>query len=87
MPHLIPKRVRLPFWHVVAIKQVPFEEILCHATEEGACWVVETQTILIDQDLTLPEKRYWMLTQLHHALLDVIHEDLDAGILQPPSAS
>lgn len=85
MTYLIPRSLTLPFGYRVTIKQVPFEEILHGGGEQGALWCVETRTLLIDQDLPLIEKRYWVMSQLHHIVLDANHEMLDAGLIAPTS--
>ncbi len=81
--HLIPRSITLPFKYRITVKQVPYEELLHRACEGSGDWDSESRTIYIEKDLTLPEKRYMLLSMLHHALLDASHWALDAGIAAP----
>ena len=81
--HPIPTKITLPFGYKVQVRQVPYAEILLLGSEGGGHWAVETRTLYLDQDLPLKERRYWLMSQLHHIVLDANHELLDNGTIKP----
>lgn len=83
MTHTIPRSITLPFGYKVKIVQVPYEDLLHLGTEDNACWMVESQILYLDKDLPLPQKRYWIMSQMHHIVLDANHAMLDDGFMSP----
>lgn len=73
----LPKRVVLPFGYVVKIKQRPDSEM----EGQDGLWDVETRTISIRKALSLRRRRYILIHELGHALLDAQHECLDKGMM------
>lgn len=83
MAHPIPRKIVLPFGYTVRVVQVPYQELLLRGTEDGALWDVEAQVLYLDQDQPVKVKRYWLMSQLHHVVLDANHAMLDDGFMAP----
>ena len=83
MAHPIPRKIVLPFGYTVRVVQVPYQELLLRGTEDGALWDVEAQVLYLDQDQPVKVKRYWLMSQLHHVVLDANHAMLDDGFMTP----
>lgn len=83
MGYPIPRKIVLPFGYTVRVVQVPYQELLLRGTEDGALWDVEAQVLYLDQDQPVKVKRYWLMSQLHHVVLDANHAMLDDGFMTP----
>ena len=81
----LPRLIKLPFGYSVKVKHVPYQDF-CHLSgDDTAYWDVENKLLYIDSDLPLAEKRYMLMSQLGHILLDACHEYLDSGLMKPTS--
>jgi len=79
----LPRSIKLPFNYTVKVKHVPYQDLLHKGTEESSYWDGEAQVIYLEQDLSLAEKRYHLLANLFHAVLDLQHFAMDSGLAQP----
>jgi Zn-dependent peptidase ImmA (M78 family) len=81
----LPRLIKLPFGYTVRIRHVPYQEF-CHLSGDAtAYWDSEKKLLYIDSDMPPAEKRYLLMSQLHHILLDANHEYLDSGLIRPTS--
>lgn len=79
---LIPQLICLPFGYRVLVKQVPYQEF-CHLSgEQVAYWDSTNRWLYLDRDLPLKERRYHLVSQLFHIVLDYQHELLDGHIIE-----
>ena len=83
MAYQIPKKIVLPFGYTVRVVQVPYQELLLRGTEDCALWDVEAQVLYLDQDQPVKAKRYWIMSQMFHIILDANHAMLDDGFMAP----
>lgn len=84
--HALPRTVTLPFGYVVKIKLASAKE--CKELESPEMptmygwWDSALNTIYIRSTLKPAQKRYILAHEMHHALLDWMHEMLDGGVMQ-----
>lgn len=86
----IPRRIAFPFGHVVQIREVSVKEM--RDLEEAAddedwptegLWIVEEETVYVLKKLPPRRKRYTVLHELGHALLDIADRALVDGSAKP----
>lgn len=85
----IPARVVFPFGYVVKIREVTvhemrdLEEIEAGEEEAEGLWDVDERTLYVLKCLTRRRKRYVVIHELAHALLDMGHEVMGKGAAKP----
>lgn len=81
--YTLPRTITFPFGYKVKVKLMPAKEC---KEENGrpldGWWDDEIRTIFIKKSLPADRRRYALGHELQHALLDWIHECLDAGIMK-----
>lgn len=80
----IPGRIRLPFGYTVKVVQMPPKELLFFAqmNVEG-WWDAETRTIYLDKSMPVRRKRYVLIHELQHVMVDFMGWAGDVALMTP----
>jgi len=85
----IPRTVRLPFGFNISVRQVTRAEMKdaceCDGDEEGpdGLWDAEEMVIYLVRTLPVRRRRYVLCHELQHAVVDLMHAQLDDGVGRP----
>mgnify|MGYP001574712457 FL=1 len=81
----IPTKIILPFDYVVTVQQVPpqSEALLAEGGYSDGIWDPLSRIISVNNKLPAKRKRYIVIHEMQHALVDLLHDLADRGIVSP----